>query len=534
MVTKGGRFYFRMRVPTELVKHLGKTEITQALGDFNKAQSEVAARQLSGKWAEHFLNERHRLGLVASPPAPVPVAAIPLRAPTQAEVKDLAQLAAHTMLSEDVEARVLGVNGSIELPEFGPGRPLVESIKGAISGRDVDGLRLQVEDWLHGYGVEMPADAASARRTLMTWAGELSKAQKGRKLRDEGEHVETPEVPVLLATLRAVEDLPPERKPAEHLKLRDVFELWKVGERKRPPKTIQKAAAAVEQFEALTGNPALGSVTKAMGSDFLAKLLASDMSDKTASDRLTWIQIMLNFEVTRYGRITANPWRGLTIRVKKSATRGEWSDADACKLFSLPLFQRYELPPKKKAGGDAAYWLPIIAAFTGARITEIAQLLVDDIRHDAGHWFIRFEVTKEWQSLKRDASMRTIPMHAELVRLGLPEYAQAMRDAGEPRLFPAINVSRLNNAGGTPSSWFSVLKTNAGFGRSHTFHGWRHTVETKLKRAREGRDQIDCYLGHKTDGEGAETYTHLGAHDLIETAAKVSYEGLKLPRVFKA
>ena len=198
-----------------------------------------------------------------------------------------------------------------------------------------------------------------------------------------------------------------------------------------------------------------------------------------------------------------------------------------------PLFQRYELPTDKNAGADAAYWLPIIGAYTGARITEIAQLLVIDVQHEAGHWFIRFEVTEPWQSLKRDASHRTIPMHPELVRLGLPEYAKAMHEAGEARLFPAVVVSTLNNAGGGPSKWFSSLKTAAGFGRSHTFHGWRNTIETKLQRAREGQLFIDRYLGHKPSGSEGVNYERLKPFDLVETATRVRYEGPALPRAYR-
>lgn len=155
-----------------------------------------------------------------------------------------------------------------------------------------------------------------------------------------------------------------------------------------------------------------------------------------------------------------------------------------------------------------------------------------DVQQEDGQWFLRFEVTEKWQSLKRDASQRTIPMHSELMRLGLPEYAAAMRKAGESRLFPAVAVSALNNAGGGPSKWFSSLKTAAGFGPANTFHGWRNTIETKLQRAREGQLFIDRYLGHKPKGGEGLTYERLTPVDLIETVAKVAYDGLRLPRVY--
>lgn len=539
MVTKGGRFYFRMRVPAELAPHVGRTEVTQALGNVTKGQAEVSARALAGQWAEHFLSERHRLGMVDAPPSPTVRANLPTREPDASEVRALAQLAAHSMLVHDLEVRVQGLQGiASEARDFGPGRSLDPSLQAAIAGRDMDGVRMQAEDWLSSYGLALPSDPQAARRALMTFAVEMGKARKGQKLRDAGEPVDVPQAPALPASLQPVADLPASKKAAEHLKLRDVLELWTHDERTRPAKTIQKAAGAVALFEKLTDNPPLGHLSKAMGSEFRRALLASTtrgggpISDKTASDRLSWIQILLNFEASRYGRIAVNPWKGLTVKVKQSNTREDWSDADACKLFALPLFQKYELPTDKNAGADAAYWLPIIGAFTGARITEIAQLLVADVQQDAGPWFLRFAITEKWQSLKRDASQRTIPLHPELVRLGLPDYAQAMKDRKESRLFPAVPVSALNNAGGGPSKWFSMLKIANGFGPANTFHGWRNTIETKLQRAREGQLFIDRYLGHKPQGSEGVSYERLKPADLVETASKISYTGLTLPRAY--
>ena len=76
LVTKGGRFYFRMRVPKALVAHLAKSEVTQALGDVNRAQAVVACAELAGQWSAHFREEKRRLGLSASPSAPPVRAAI--------------------------------------------------------------------------------------------------------------------------------------------------------------------------------------------------------------------------------------------------------------------------------------------------------------------------------------------------------------------------------------------------------------------------------------------------------------------------
>lgn len=67
LVLKGGRFYFRIRVPDDLRQSFGKKEHTEALGDINKAQADVRAAQLGAHWQAMFLTERHRLGLAPNP-----------------------------------------------------------------------------------------------------------------------------------------------------------------------------------------------------------------------------------------------------------------------------------------------------------------------------------------------------------------------------------------------------------------------------------------------------------------------------------
>jgi integrase len=533
MVTKGGRFYFRMRVPVELVAHVGKAEISQALGDVAKAQAEVSARQLAGQWAEHFLDERRRLGFASSPPAQPLRAAIPRRLATPEEVAHLAEASARKLLALDEEFRIDGTRTEGANAWLSSLSDLEHDVTDMLANGAVGGTQARLLADLAPHALTLPEDHMEARRLVRTWTAAQARALKAIDARSRGIPVPTPAPVRLPESLRHPNSasLAPCKKTAEQLKLRDALELWKTNERTRPLKTIQKATQAVTHFEAVTGNPSLGRITKAMGFEFRAALLSSAMSDKTASDRLSWVQVLLNFEASRYGRISANPWKGISVKVKRSPHREGWKDYDACKLFALPLFQRYELPADKNAGVDAAYWLPILGAFTGARITELAQLLVTDIQQDAAQWYIRFEVTERWQSLKREASRRTIPMHGELVRLGLPEYAKAMHEGGQSRLFPAVVVSDLNHAGGGPSKWFSSLKMAAGFGPANTFHGWRNTIETKLQQAREGQLYIDRYLGHRP--QGSEGANHgLNPVDLVETAAKVAYEGLELPRVY--
>lgn len=538
LVPKGGRFYFRIRVPDDLRETFGKKEHSEAMGDLNRAQAEVRAAQLGAHWQALFLSERHRLGLAPSPPAPTPSSIPRLRTATLEEVRAVATQAARGLLHNDEESRIEGWQWTgIECPEFGSGLPLEDAVRGAISGRDLYGLKERAEDWLGSYGLELPDGELEQRRALYAWAQALSVAVAGRKKRDEGEAVDTPPEPALPESLTgaAASDLGPGEKPAHLLMLRDVFVLWSTKSKRPSLKTIGTAERIVGQFEEVCGNPPLLKLTRQDGLKFRDWLLAQGQSPRTAADRLDYVSRLIRFEMKEQQRITANPWASIQVEGSNEAvTVRRYVKPDRMvPLFSLPLFQVYDLPRVKTAGRDAAYWLPILGAYTGARVTELAQLLVDDIKQDGDLWCIAIMEEESWQSVKNKPSKRVIPMHSELVRLGLPEYAAALGKVGHQRLFPMAPVSALNNAGGPFSTWFSKLKASVGWGPENTFHSFRHTIETLLKRKKVYPFDINAYTGHKQPGGDADTtYSHPEPADLVGVAEAIEHVGVALPRVF--
>ena len=76
-------------------------------------------------------------------------------------------------------------------------------------------------------------------------------------------------------------------------------------------------------------------------------------------------------------------WRGLTrLRAfeldEDEPDRKLFDIAELRKLFGSPIFTAKARP---KAGrGEAAYWLPLLALFTGCRRGELAALTVADLK----------------------------------------------------------------------------------------------------------------------------------------------------------
>lgn len=538
LVTKGGRYYLRIAVPKELVSIIGKKEHSEALGDLNKAQAEVQASRLGAEWQARFLRERHALGLAPHPPAPQPKSpAYEPRVATLDEVQAIAAMVGRSMLQADEEARIHGTLVSDHGHEFGIGQDPALSVPAAVSGRSMEGVSMQATDWLGAHGLDLPSDPTDRRHMLYVFAGAMAKARKGIRLRDEGEPIDTRPAISLPPSLGSPDgsELPPAEKPANALKLRDVFQLWSTKGKRPVLKTIETVENLVTIFEQVCGDPPLVQLTRRHGLQMRDHLIDAGLAPSTALDRMNWISTLIRFEMAEGQRITANPWANIRVEGADEPVikRKPVSPHQMHALFSGELFQTYSLPTARNAGRDAAYWLPIMGVYTGARITELAQLLTGDVYEEAGLWIIDFRVTyPKWQRLKNRASWRRIPVQAELIRLGLLDYREAMHKAGHERLFPLAKVSEVNNAGGAFSSWFSKLKTAAGWGNETTYHSFRHGVETTLKRAKEPKSHIDRYTGHSGKDVADRTYTHLEARDLVETAAKVRLEGLELPRVF--
>jgi integrase len=105
-----------------------------------------------------------------------------------------------------------------------------------------------------------------------------------------------------------------------------------------------------------------------------------------------------------------------------------------------------ETKPKKHSPDTALPWIALIALYTGARLEEIAQLTTADVREETanGATVTVIDVHNGGDNkLKNETSQRLIPVHSELVRLGLLTYVKAL-----PRgpLFPGLK-RRTSRAG---------------------------------------------------------------------------------------
>lgn len=150
--------------------------------------------------------------------------------------------------------------------------------------------------------------------------------------------------------------------------------------------------------------------------------------------------------------------------------KSDFTDEDLNAIFGMPWYKRGTVD--KNSQGQFHhyrafhYWLPLIGFFTGARINELCQLYLDDIKQDdAGFYFFEINSERADQSLKTINSRRKIPLHPTLIKLGLINYCEALKKAGHERLFPELPYHSVKGYGDKASDWFnrSLLKERLGF-----------------------------------------------------------------------
>lgn len=317
--------------------------------------------------------------------------------------------------------------------------------------------------------------------------------------------------------------------------LRYVFDIWrKVDGIYRTASTVRNKERAVKAFENFFPDADIGNITRAQGGEFKAHLHTFNLASGSKRLMMNDLKALLNYAYTRLELIPRSPWYGIGFFSQTEGRRYPWTLPELSVLFGLPLFSQYELPSAGISGVDAAYWLPLLAMFTGARIGELCQLETSDVVQVGEVWVLDINQKGRRKRLKSPASVRRIPVHSKLIELGFLDYSQTTREAGSRSLWPAL-VSNKRESVQYFSSWFSSFKRGAAPNSTlPDLHSFRHTVRTKMNKARISVRVQDEITGHVTFGNhGTTTYTHPDMDDLVEAIESIQYVGLSMPKVYR-
>ena len=208
----------------------------------------------------------------------------------------------------------------------------------------------------------------------------------------------------------------------------------------------------------------------------------------------------------KQGYIDGNPAKGFHEKEGKTGRKiRSYTDAELKLFFTSPIFTGYKSDAREYEPGtmrcdDWRFWLPYMALYTGGRLGELAHLLVADVRQESGVWCL--DITEDGEgekSLKTAGSHRLVPIHPELIRLGLLDYHARQLAAGSQRLFPEIEADTRGFYSGRPSRWFRSYSAAIGLkaaDKTINFHSFRHGVADALRRAGYMDHEFGFLLGH--------------------------------------
>lgn len=390
--------------------------------------------------------------------------------------------------------------------------------------------------------------------------------------RDGGAAIDTPERPPVIAPVQ-----PPPPKP----KISAMRAQWIKDERPKQ-KQIDDNALYVGYFVGEFGDLSVDQITKPMLAEFRDRLLRCPRNVPHAirraslKERIAWGEKPANLKQPRLSRITINAKglgsisavlttaetlghiainpcvrMGLKIEDGDAGIREPYSLSDLTRIFASSIYaQPVKIPIS--GCGLAAHWMPLIAPFAGARLEEIGQLLVSDIKLVEGTWCIHVTDTPDeddeadrtswWnetaptKAVKTAAARRLVPIHPELIRCGFLDFVERRRKEGFTRLFPELKSYRGRTTKEWSKFWARFTDRHVTNSPSKTFHSFRHLFVERLRAAKVDENVIKALVGHAnkdvTAGYGkinGATYPMLVLKEAIE---KIRISGLDLSRFY--
>lgn len=309
------------------------------------------------------------------------------------------------------------------------------------------------------------------------------------------------------------------------------------------PEAIAKADALAS---AIAATPATSGVVVFEGRRLPrkhAERLAMRLHPKTINNHMDFFAGLMNRLIQEGTHLGPNPFLGFRYKTAEidrfggaRKQRTPWEPEHLARLFFSPLWTGCRSPERRHLPGrmvieDGWWWVPFLALFAGLRAEEALQLRTDDITEARGVPVIRV-AWHEGARKKTASARRLVPIHAELIRLGLLDFAAAARAAGSRLLFPEMPRGK---ARGSLSAYYSrrftALRRSLGLPDSCDFHAFRTTFITTVEGLpTTNTTLVDSTVGHKPRREMAAHYAKLGPQHTRALVDSVDF-GIDLSRL---
>ncbi len=495
LIRRGARYSIRRRIPLDLVDYFGgRAELVKSLGT---ADPKHARKLLPLEWAAfdaEFDRIRAERAAATAPEKPVkeisPTVISLVNLDRFRDERDAAEQRgklADFMRQKRDALRLMQAMLDGEVPPTG-------------SLREIEGLR-------------------NALRALLT--GENAFAiSAARKAREEIAQAEA-------------------KPQSDDLTIDAVVDRW-AKERRRDGKSLETHRAVARRFTELVGALPVQRIAKRDVLAFKDGLLKAGDTPANVNVKLSRLRTLLNFAFQN-DLIASQPATGISV-LDPDADRNKRRPFDRASLaavFGSPVYSEGARPAQGR--GEAAYWLPLLALYTGARLEELGQLRPGDIRREIYHdtddaecaaWVIHItEDEEDGLKIKNAGSERLVPVHSDLDRLGFVRFAQAASARGQARLFPELRPNKFGRLTAKWGEWFGAYKRDVCGVKDKrlVFHSFRHTFKDCARHAGMVDGVQRQIMGHSGKDVADDYGQGYSLHQLVEGMKLYRVPGFKLP-----
>jgi integrase len=316
-----------------------------------------------------------------------------------------------------------------------------------------------------------------------------------------------------------------------------IVDLW-AAERKPADRTKANYRRVAEWFYERAGKLSVELITRKHVLAFKDWLIEDGQTPANTNVKIGNLRTLLQWAVDN-DYASENAARGISVKAPPNRRRSfDLSALNA--VFGGPVHTRGARPSQGR--GEAAYWIPLLALYTGARLEEIGQLRVSDVRqisYPDAHgdmqqgWFLSIieNTDEEGQAtkLKNDESERLVPVHPEIERLGFIAYVQALEDR-KGRVFPLLKPGAWNVITAKWGEWFGrYLRQDCKVtDRRIVFHSFRHTFKDYARSAGIDEGIQRQIMGHSSQDVADNYGSGFPLHRLVSAMASYRVPGLAI------
>ncbi|MGK0376779.1 MAG: integrase [Patiriisocius sp.] len=267
-------------------------------------------------------------------------------------------------------------------------------------------------------------------------------------------------------------------------------------------RSIKKLENRISHFLKWLNKNTFNQVTPRLVMDYRNYLLSLNKSYKTNIEYIAAIRQFFKWSVQiEYSK--NNPFDGLKLGQKPTTApheqRSRWSQADINTLFS---FLYKNVIEKKSKYALTNYYVALISLFAGLRTSEACQLKVQSIKKVDDIYIFEINDVDENTKLKTLNAYRSIPIHSNLIKLGLLEYVNERKNIGKTILFDDIPFGDYNDWSKPVGSRFYRIFKKLIFidNKKPTLYGLRHTFIDELQQQEVAENVVAELAGHTKRG----------------------------------